>query len=211
MRTGHAYGRGGASGAGATALLLVAAGCGGGGAPLSSDGGADGLAQLTLTISVNSPALDGFVLTRGELELEEIGLIGDAPYDGRSQLGRATFPLGAGPQRFVFPEAAQGLYSRLRAEIDHLEIYGTWRGLPLHLQTAGDERVVDLRGPDATLSPTQPASFQLVVDGAQWLTAATLDGVAPISGAIEIDETVAPGAIDDVMAGITDSFALTAP
>ncbi len=193
------------------ALCWACSGCGETGFPVAEDGGADGLVQLTLTVSVVGPALDGLVVTSGELELEETGLVGDAPYDGRTQMRRATFVLGGAPQSFVFPLAAPGLYSRLRTEIDHLELSGSWRGMPLHIQTAGDERVADIRGPDEQLSPTQSASFQLLVDGTKWLTAATLDGVAPTSGFLEIDETVAPAAIDDVMARITDSFSLTAP
>lgn len=175
------------------------------------DAGADGPTQLTLAVSVNMPALDGLVVTQGEIELERLGLVGDAQYDDRTQVPHATFLLGAPAQSFAFSMAAPGLYSRLRTEIEHVEIFGSWRGTPLHVQTAGDERVVDIRGPDEELSPTQAAPFALVIDGTQWLTVEMLDGATQTSSGIEIDEHVAPDTIDDLMASVTSSFSLSMP
>ena len=194
---------------GGVALLL--AGCGASGISVAQDAGGDGLESLTLAVSVSTPVLDGLVVTSGEIECERLGLVGDALYDERTQVPRATFSFGAPPQRFAFAMAAPGLYSRLRTEIEHVELYGTWRGMPLHVLTAGDERVVDLRGPDQELSPTQAAPFDLAIDGTQWLTAAVLDGITPTGGSIEIDEHLAPGAVDDIMAAVTASFSLSTP
>ena len=194
---------------GVGALLL--AGCGASGISVVQDAGAQGPARLTLAVSVSIPILDGLVVTRGEIECERLGLVGDSLYDERTQVPRATFSLGAAPQSFAFAMAAPGLYSRLRTEIEHVELFGTWRGTPLHVQTAGDERVVDIRGPDQELSLTQPAPFDLAIVGTQWLTATLLDNVAPTAGSIEIDEHLAPGGIDDLMAAVTASFSLTTP
>jgi hypothetical protein len=187
-------------------LSLALAACGNG--PLAS-AGSDEPAQLSLTMSMSPLTLADLVVTSGEIELEHVGLYGDT--DDNNQLRRVTIQLGDPMQRFVFPTAAPGIYSRLRTEIDHVSIDGSWHGAPLHIETDGDERVIDLRSSNVALSGTQSAGFTLTIDASQWLSVGILGNGAPTAGnGLEIDEQTCPSVVDTIMTLVMSSFSFTA-
>jgi len=192
----------------------IVAGCAlsgcGGGALAGMDAGADTTTTLSLSVVATAPALDQLVVTSGEIELEHLGLFGDANHDDRTEVARITFPLDGMPHSVVYDLAGPGLYSRLDTTIDHVSVIGTWRGIPLSIYTKGDERYVDLPCTPEQLSPTSSAAFSLTIDGTEWLDAAFIDGLSS-GGAIEIDELTDPAAVDVIMARVVASFSVTAP
>jgi hypothetical protein len=170
------------------------------------------VAQASLSVVTIMPALPGLVVSSGEIVLEHLGLIGgDTMGYDRTAVDRVTIPLGGPQQTFAFPTASLGIYSRVRTEIDRIELNGTWQGTSLHISTVGDERIVDIRGPDQELSSTQSISFTLRIDSSDWLTPTLLDDATTAEGGLEIDEDDSPLAVDAIMSAAVGSFTLSAP
>ena len=192
----------------AYAALFALGACGQPSHTAPTDAGVDGPLQLTLSVSIAPPVLAGLVITHGELELERLGLFGNDGYDSRSEVPRVDLAFDAAVQQFAFPDAGFSLYSRVRAEVDHLLIQGTWNNTPLLINTEEDERIVDLRGPDQELSPTQPASFGLKIDGARWLDADALNAVPVVNGVIQLDVAHNPALLDALVGKLVASFLL---
>lgn len=191
---------------GAVALLAAAlAGCGNPPGRTNPDPGV-----LTLTLRPGSPAVSGLQLDAARMELEHLEILGDVPAGDRATLPSAEVDLLGAPSRYVFSMLPQGVYSRVRASLDHLELQGSWRGMPLHVDVEGEDHgLIDLRTASAAeLAPGHDVTLDADIDVGSWFAGDLLDQATAIGGQIEIDEYVNGGVGAELVARAVASVSL---
>ena len=172
---------------GAVALLAAAlAGCGN----PPGQGNAPDPGVLTLTLRPTDTTVDGLALASATMRLEHVEILGDVPAGDRSMLSSAEVDLLGAPSQYVFSMLPQGVYSRVRAAIDHLRLQGSWRGTPLRIDVEGeDQGLIDLRTATAQeLGPGHDVMLTASIDVGSWFAGALLDQATPFAGQILIDE-----------------------
>lgn len=165
--------------------LAVLAGCGG--APMQPPQ----VGTLTVSLTPTVPASGDLVVQGGQLELEGLSVFGDVAPDPRTMLPQVHLDLPGMGKSFTFDNAPQGIYSRVRLDVDNAEVEGTWRGTPLHasIEPPDQSQAVDLRAAGQEVGPGMSADFPIVFDVGSWFAGNLLDSAQVVSGEIVIDET----------------------
>jgi hypothetical protein len=167
--------------------LLVA--CGG---PTSSSEDMAGItgdmaSQLTLSVVLLPPTVDGLGPVGGQLELHQLGVFADVSADARTMVPSAEFHLPDDHRDLDFPDAPYGLYSRVGAHFDELSVHTTWRGTPLAVYLEIENLAIDLRGAGVEYGPGQSASLKVQVDESMWFDPVALDAATVDAGQITLD------------------------
>ncbi len=165
--------------------------------------------QLSMSLALTPPSIDGLTVSGGLLELKGVGVFGDVPADARTLVGLVSFALPKDSGNIPFPDAPYGLYSRASANIDDVAIQGTWRGKPLVVAFEAEYLAVDLRASAIEYSPTQGAKLAVQIDMNAWFDPAALDAVESDDGVLRIDAHDNEGLAADMARAIQRSFTLT--
>jgi hypothetical protein len=172
---------------------------------------------LSLGFTPVAPALSGLTLTRAATVLEDIAVLGDVAPDDRSMISMVNVDLTAAGLSFSFTDLPQGLYSRVRFEVDSLDIEGTWKGVPLRVQIQPEgyadaetnDLFIDLRSPvGQELGPGHDASFPVTIDASTWLVASELDSAVDFDDGIRINNHDNPALRDAILARVMSSCSL---
>ena len=154
------------------ALTLVA-GCGdtgtgntGGSGGSGGTGGSNG--SLSLVFAPVAPQAPNLTLTQARVHLEGISVYGDVTPDYRTMLGETGVDMLGQPQSYAFPQAPQGLYSRVHFRQEEITFQGTYGSYQLQGQIEY-EIAIDLRDPvGQEVGPGHSAIFTVTLDGTQW-------------------------------------------
>jgi hypothetical protein len=165
------------------ALALAAWGCGA--APLPQPA-QPGVIQVQFAVQeMNDPA---YMLSSGTVGFESIEVFGNVSTSTRGRLGPSTLDATLPGQRLTLPDLPDGLYSRLRLDVESLTIAGTWRGVPLRVQFEIEEAKVDLRlEAGAELAAGQSITFAVAVAAPSWLASVDLSQAVVDNGEILVD------------------------
>ena len=167
--------------AGAAAL----AGCGGasGEPPPPSEG------VLTLSFAPTPPAASPLTLAAAAVQLEGITVIGDVEPDGRSMISELQIDALSTGTSVKLGAIPQGVYSRVRFNLHHVSVQGSWRGLPLQVQLERDNGTpVDLSSSEGVdVAPGHDGMFAVTFDVGGWFAGQVLDGATQVQGRIVVD------------------------
>lgn len=191
--------------------LLALSGCGGdSGIVTPADGATNTPGPLTLSIALAAPSVDGLVVTSGKLELHRLSVFGDVAADARTMVAQVTlaFPTDSGD--LTFTTAPFGLYSRVRADLDEIQVHGTWRGAPLSIQLEAEGNAVDLRGPTLDYEPADEAHFAVSIATSSWFDPACLDSAIDDNGTLRVDGSHNANCAAALITALQASFTLTA-
>jgi len=190
--------------------LLAVTGCGGGGAiSPPTDGATNTPGPLTLSIALAAANVEGLVVTSGRLELHRLSVFGDVAADARTMAAGVELMLPTDSGDFTFTNAPFGLYSRVRADLDEVQVHGTWRGVPLTIQLEAEGMAVDLRGPTLDYEPTDAAHFAVSSATSTWFDPTRLDATVNDMGSIRVDSAHNADCAAAFIAAVQASFRLT--
>lgn len=186
--------------------LVAASGC----TPATMPPPASGTFTFDLLPTV--PAPGDLVITSGHLKLEQVMVLGDVTPDDRSMLDEIDLDLLQPGRSFTFSMLPQGLYSSVRFSIDHLELQGSWKGVPLQISVEPDDAVVNLRSPiGQEVGPGSSAHFSVTFDVGAWFAGNLLDSAQVASGQIAINGQTNAALAKQLMTQVLASFALDQP
>lgn len=179
------------------------------GGPTPNDG------VLTVQLEPTPSAVAGLTLTSGALKIEGLTVLGDVAPDGRAMVSEFSLDLLSTGASFTLSMLPQGLYSRVRFNIDHVNLAGSWRGAPLVVQLEGENEggdgggSVDVRSSGVEVAPGHDAALTVATDDAAWFGNNLLDGATPDgTGQITIDGFHNVTIAATVWSRITSSFSL---
>jgi hypothetical protein len=191
---------------GATAL----AGCG---SQPGNGGPPDGV--LTVAVQPTVSAVSGLQLTSGHMQIEGLTVLGDVAPDGRSMVSEFNLDLLSAGASFSLSMLPQGVYSRVRLNVDHASVAGTWNGTPLTVSLESDDgAAVDLRSNGVEVTPGHDGELLLGVDAGAWFAGNVLDGATVVAGQIVVDSLHNATVATQLISSIPGSFTLqdsTAP
>ena len=189
---------------GATAL----AGCGGtpGGPPPPSDG------TLTLSFAPASAQVSSLTLASAGVQLEGITIIGDVAPDGRSMISELQIDALSTGSSVKLGAIPQGVYSRVRFNLEHVAVQGSWRGAPLQVQLESDNGTpVDLSSSSGVdVAPGHDGTFAVTLDVGSWFAGQLLDGATQSQGQIVIDAANNTTVAAQLKSRVAASFTLKA-
>ena len=191
-------------------LTVVAAlvGCGG---PPTNPPPTNG--ALTLSVTASPTAVPGLVVSSGGMQIDGLTVLGDVAPDSRSTVREFSLDLTSTKgAAFTLSMLPQGVYSRVRLAVGHVDLQGSWRGIPLHLQfeTEDDNGAwVDLRAADSVeLAPGVNAGFALSVDHGAWFAGNLLDSATITQSQILVDYANNASLTAQIVSRLPGSFAL---
>lgn len=179
--------------------------------------------KLTITFAPQGITTADLVITAAELHVARLQVFGDVPPSGPpidpDQLDLDPTATSATP--LVYTMLRQGLYSRVRFDVAHVTVDGTWRGTPLSVELGRppmggpgggppDANQVDLRssvGKD--LGPDEDVDFTVTLDGNGWFAGAVLDTAMSSSGEIRCNLDENRSLADMLFARVLASFTLS--
>jgi len=148
---------------------------------------ADGV--LTVRITPAPLAVDPLVAQSAKLQIEKLTVLGDVAPDGRAMVSEFNLDLRSSGAAFTLTMLPQGLYSRVRFNIDHFALQGTWRGMPLQISVEHEEAgaAIDLRSAGVEVTPGHDAELVVGVDSSTWFADNLLDSATVEGGQIAVD------------------------
>lgn len=164
------------------ALLLVAgaAQCGEGApGPTQPEVG-----TLMLTFVPRAPSVANLELAEASVRVERIWIFGDVAPDSHMMISDADVDVLAAPRSLVFDQAPQGLYSRVRFEVERIRFQGRYAGRPIQadIETEEERETVDLRDLSGhEVGPGSSADLVVAADGSGWFDGVDLS-TAQLSG-----------------------------
>jgi hypothetical protein len=196
------------------ASLWGAAALGGCSTTPGNNGTPDGM--LTVAVKPTMSAVSGLQLSSGRVQIEGLTVLGDVAPDGRSMVSEFNLDLLSTGASFTLSMLPQGVYSRVRFNVDHANVAGTWRGTPLTLSIESDDGTpVDLRSNGVEVTPGHDGALELDVDAGLWFSNNVLDGATvDTNGQLVVDGSHNPTVASQIKSRLAGSFTLqdsTAP
>jgi hypothetical protein len=167
---------------------------------------------LTVDFMPRSATLANLTLLAASVHLESVAVLGDVTPDARSMIADVSVDaLGPG-ESTKLATIPQGVYSRVRFNVEHLAVQGTWRNLSLSVQLDNDDSSalpVDLSSPDGVdVTPGHDGTVTVTIDVAGWFGNALLDGATAAGGQIVVDRANNVAVAQKLRTNVATSFAL---
>lgn len=168
---------------------------------------------LTVDVTPTVSAVSGLHITSGKMQIEGLTVLGDVAPDGRSMISEFNLDLLSSGASFSLSMLPQGVYSRVRFTVDHANVAGTWRDVPLTIAIEGGDdggsaSVVDLRSDGVEVAPGHDGTLALGVDAGSWFAGNILDGAPAVQNQIVIDGSHNAAVAAQLLARIPASFTL---
>ena len=194
----------------AAVSLTALTGCG------NSPGGSGPPAgTLTVDVAPMTSAVNGLVLSAGKVEIEGLTVLGDVAPDGRSMIREFSLDLMSPGSSFSLSMLPQGVYSRVRFNVDNVSVAGTWKSTPFTIALdGGDNTIVDLRSNGVEVTPGHDGALSVSVDPGSWFAGDLLDSAAVSQSQIVVNLTTNTAVGAQLLARVPGSFTLqdsTAP
>lgn len=167
---------------------------------------------LTLDLNPTVSAVSGLQLTSGRVQIEGLTVLGDVAPDGRSMVSEFNLDVLSAGASFSLSMLPQGVYSRVRFSVDHANVAGSWRGMPLTVSLEPDDdngaSVVDLRSDGVEVTPGHDGELAVGVDAGAWFAGNVLDGATPDQGQIVVDDSHNVAVATQIISNLVGSFTL---